>query len=65
MTVDVTDAATAWSVAEIAVANAATYGVRKVSVAGRTWTHSWPLLAGWSNGATNGATSTRVVVSLS
>nr|NLI50703.1 hypothetical protein [Propionibacterium sp.] len=51
----------AWSAAAIAVAHAQAYGVRAVSVDGRTWRNAWPLPGGWDAG---GAAGTTVTISL-
>lgn len=61
VSVNAPDARSAWSAAAIAVANTGTYGVRKVSVAGHSWTPSYPVAASWGNDpAATGPT--RVVV---
>lgn len=53
----------AWSAAALAVADAATHGVRSVSVGGRSWTASWPLASAWSTTASStDATTVQIVV---
>jgi hypothetical protein len=62
--VAVTDAAAAWSAAELAIADAETHGVRQVSVSGKTWSPRWPFGASWGDGALTGADATHVVIEL-
>ena len=60
--VALTDAADAWSAAELAIADAETHGVGRVSVAGRTRSPRWPFGAAWGDGAISGADATHVVI---
>lgn len=64
VTIKATSATNAWSAAAISIAVASTEGVASAGVADETWRHLYPPGDAWTATQTEGATKTRVVVSM-